>query len=198
MWREVSHFLSGVWKVLLPMLTSQSQSGRKYRLAVAISLFVVCGLPARAEVYEFVVRWGSPGGGEGQFGAVAGVAAGADGSVYVADNGFRRIHKFTSTGEFVTSWGTAGGGEGQFGALAGVAAGADSVYVADNGFRRIHKYSLRQSGGEGEGEERRNAIFECAKLGKSSFREFLGDVATLVFMLGVLGATSIVHRQRRL
>ena len=43
----------------------------------------------------FVSKWGTRGGGDGQFYGPTGVTVASDGSVYVADYGNHRIQKFS-------------------------------------------------------------------------------------------------------
>ena len=64
--------------------------------------------------YEFSLKWGTRGSGDGQFDGIKGVAVASDGSVYVADLSNHRIQKFTSEGVFVSQWGTEGTGDGKF------------------------------------------------------------------------------------
>ncbi|GAF84493.1 unnamed protein product, partial [marine sediment metagenome] len=64
--------------------------------------------------YEFVLKWGSEGSGDGQFDGISGVAVDSSGNVYVADNENHRIQKFTSDGAFLIKWGSQGSGDGQF------------------------------------------------------------------------------------
>src|SRR5262249_55717105 len=62
----------------------------------------------------FITKWGTSGGGDGQFNREAGVAVDAVGNVYVADNDNHRIQKFSSTGTFISKWGSVGSATGQF------------------------------------------------------------------------------------
>lgn len=60
------------------------------------------------------------------------ITAGADGHVYVVDNGNHRIVKFDSEGRFVAAWGEKGEGPGQFIYPTSIAADDDgNVYVTD-------------------------------------------------------------------
>ena len=66
----------------------------------------------------------------------------ADGSLYIADPGNKRIQKFTSDGGFVTKWGSYGSNDGQFNEIRGIDVASDgSVYVADGLNHRIQKFS---------------------------------------------------------
>jgi DNA-binding beta-propeller fold protein YncE len=112
-------------------------------VAFALSLGLALPTPASA-AYDVVAEWGSQGSGDGQFSRPAGIAADADGNVYVADGGEnQRIQKFSSDGTFITKWGSRGSGDGQFKLIAGIATDTDGdVYVAD-GFEntRIQKFA---------------------------------------------------------
>jgi DNA-binding beta-propeller fold protein YncE len=58
---------------------------------------------------RFLLHWGGTGTGEGQFDGVKGIAIDAQGNVYVADNGNKRIQVFDSEGKFksqMTGFGT--------------------------------------------------------------------------------------------
>lgn len=62
------------------------------------------------------VLWqtGACGAGNGQFNEPRGVAVDAEGNVYVADAGNRRIVKLDKGGKFIAAWGREGEGDGQF------------------------------------------------------------------------------------
>jgi DNA-binding beta-propeller fold protein YncE len=51
---------------------------------------------------KFIKSWGSKGSGQGQFNSVRGIAIDAQGSVYVADAGNKRIQVFDGDGNFKT------------------------------------------------------------------------------------------------
>jgi len=94
------------------------------------------GSPARA---DFVMQWGSPGTGPGQFHGDRSVGVDAWGNVYTVEDS--RIQKFDGNGNFLTQWGTAGSGDGQFSQAAGVAAdGSGNVFVIDAAAGRVQKF----------------------------------------------------------
>src|SRR5207237_7699383 len=53
---------------------------------------------------KFIKSWGSRGLGPSQFNTVHGIALDAQGNVYVADSGNRRIQVFDSDGTFKTQF----------------------------------------------------------------------------------------------
>ena len=90
-----------------------------------------------------VNSWGSGCSGPSQFEFPLGIAAGPDGSVYVADTRNHRVQKFDENGNFERQWGSEGTGESQFNsdAPSGVAVSTDNiVYVTDQYTGRIEKF----------------------------------------------------------
>jgi hypothetical protein len=82
----------------------------------------------------FITKWGSFGGGDGQFYDHKGLAVDPSGNVFVADTGNYRIQKFDATGTFLTKWGSSGNGDGQFVNPVAVAVdGSGNVYVTEEG-----------------------------------------------------------------
>jgi hypothetical protein len=57
---------------------------------------------------KFLTQWGSTGSGDGQFAGVKSVAVDAQGNVYVADAGNKRIQVFDSDGTFKSSFSNVG------------------------------------------------------------------------------------------
>lgn len=84
---------------------------------------------------------GSSGGGRGQFSTPAGLAVDAQGNLYVADSGNRRIQKFDSDLHFLGVLGAAGDTESRLNEPWAVAVdGQGNIYVADTWNHRIQKY----------------------------------------------------------
>ena len=90
---------------------------------------------------SFKGTFGAPGKGDGQFDFVrrtcrpcgAGAMAFApDGTLFVADDGNRRIQKFDPQHRFVKAWGSFGAGDGQFADPNSIATDGKSVYVYDD------------------------------------------------------------------
>jgi sugar lactone lactonase YvrE len=89
----------------------------------------------------FLAKFGSQGGGDGQFFDPEAIAVDRAGDFFVADSGNHRIEKFTDSGRFLRQWGGMGEGPGQFHTPAGLAVDADgNVYVADLNNNRIEKF----------------------------------------------------------
>ena len=89
----------------------------------------------------FVLKWGTGGFGNGQFGQPFGIGVSNTGFVYVADAAQDRIQKFTTDSIFVLKWGSTGTGPGQFDNPSDVTVDAvGNVYVLDLGNNRIQKF----------------------------------------------------------
>lgn len=116
----------------------------------------------------FLEAWGTEGNGDSQFNLVASgygfgaVAFDAEGNLYVADTGNRRIQKFNADRQFITSWGTQGANEGQFLRPLALAIDGDGrVFVADDLRADIQVFDsdgvyLATWGGRESGDERLN------------------------------------------
>jgi outer membrane protein assembly factor BamB len=107
-------------------------------------LWVANGPASQYLIYDLdgdlLETWGSAGNGTGQFdfydgsGYPGDVAFAADGGLYVADTGNRRVQQFGADRSFVRAWGSEGdgSGDGQFKGPNHIAIGPDgTVYVAD-------------------------------------------------------------------
>jgi DNA-binding beta-propeller fold protein YncE len=128
------------------------------------------GMLAVSADHVFNAVWAGYGSGDGQFEVPYGVAAGADGEVYVADYGNDRVQVFNRGGAYLRQWGSVGTGNGQFESPHGVAVADGEVYVADSGNSRIQVFSsdgtyLRQWGGQGTGNGEFYALYGLAVAG---------------------------------
>lgn len=110
---------------------------------MALVALSILAIPATAQTYGFVSKWGSAGTGNGQFNAPSGAATDSAGNVYVADTANNSIQKFNATGTFALRFGNTGAVAFRLTAPAGVA--VDSVggivYVADGNNHRIQRYN---------------------------------------------------------
>jgi hypothetical protein len=118
----------------------------KYFLAAILALLPLTMIPSISAIngstYEFVMKWGTPGTGEGQFNGLYDVAVDSNDNVYVADSLNHRIQKFNSTGGFILEWGSSGTGNGQFNYPWCLAVDSnDNVYVADSLNHRVQKFN---------------------------------------------------------
>jgi tripartite motif-containing protein 71 len=102
----------------------------------------------------FVIKWGTPGPGNGQFNYPGGIAVDSSGRVYVTDTGNNNVQKFLLSNScpagttqvvagvcFVKKWGIPGSGNGQFKNPHGIAVDPSGrLYVADLGNNRIQMF----------------------------------------------------------
>ncbi len=98
---------------------------------------------------KFLMQWGAPGSGDGQFSGFLSVGADEQGNVYVSDDQNFRIQKFDGNGKFLMKWGSHGGGDGQFGRMnnpenggpAGIAIDRQgNIFVNDPDNHRVEKF----------------------------------------------------------
>lgn len=90
----------------------------------------------------YILQWGSPGPGIGQFDTPGGLALDPSGNVYVADTNNNRIQKFAANGLFLTTWGGLGSGDGQVYRPSSIAVDASGhVFVADQMNRRVQVFT---------------------------------------------------------
>ncbi|HTO91292.1 MAG TPA: hypothetical protein VMJ70_09190 [Candidatus Sulfotelmatobacter sp.] len=114
-----------------------------HRVLVAAGAALMLAATAHAVVTPvFFFKWGSAGGGPGQFSFPTGVAIAPSGDVYVVDQLNYRVQEFNPTGGFVNQFGSPGSGDGQFLNPTGLGIdGSGNVYVADSGNNRVQKFS---------------------------------------------------------
>jgi len=96
---------------------------------------------------KFLRQWGSFATTDGQLGQPGvfwgprAIAIDAEGNLYVADTGNKRIQKFDPQGKFLGQWGGFGRTEGYFDEPVGIAIDAEgNIYVADTWNRRVQKF----------------------------------------------------------
>jgi outer membrane protein assembly factor BamB len=97
-----------------------------------------------------ILRWGSPGAGDGQFDFLAAaananahgsIAVAPDGTVYVSDSDNHRIQVFTPDGRYLDQFGSIGSEPGQFTIPFDLGVDANgNVYAVDDGLRRLTKF----------------------------------------------------------
>ncbi|MFL5886972.1 MAG: 6-bladed beta-propeller [Thermoleophilaceae bacterium] len=80
-------------------------------LGAVVLLVLLVLAPAASAQLRPELEWGSHGSGPGQFDTPIDVAAGFDGSIYVADYGNARIQKFDAFGRFLLQWSTRARGD---------------------------------------------------------------------------------------
>jgi YD repeat-containing protein len=90
----------------------------------------------------YTSAFGAAGTGNGQFSHPAGVAVDAKGTIWVVDQGNRRVEKFNAAGEFQSAFGSAGSGNGQFGRPTDIAVdAAGNLWVTDAGNSVVDKFN---------------------------------------------------------
>lgn len=88
----------------------------------------------------FLLQWGEPGSGPGQFNQATGIAIDAVGHVFVCEDQNARVQVFDTHGTYLTQWGSYGSEPGQFLSPSGIDAdAAGRVYVSD---RLTHSVSI--------------------------------------------------------
>lgn len=142
-------------------------------VVVLMSLLAACGSPDFSAAAPIASNTGQAhpsleliweiGGPPNPFDVPVGVAADAEGNIYVMDTNNSRVHKFDSQGNFLLMWGSEGSAEGQFGDILNPREGhlavdtQGNVYVIDLKNSRIQKFDskgnyLTQWGTKGYGE----------------------------------------------
>lgn len=110
------------------------------------------------ETYEFVLKWGKTGTGEGEFDIPTALTIDKTDHIYVLDSLNRRVQKFDTDGKFILEWGEWGVGDGRFFAPTGIAVDDNgNVFVSDVFYCNVQKFSsegifLKRWGGKGNGD----------------------------------------------
>ncbi len=90
----------------------------------------------------YMSAFGSVGSGDGNLQSPGDVAAGIDGSLWVADKSNNRIQHFDSSGKFLAKFGTLGSADGQFNKPTAIAIDHDgNLLVTDSNNNRVQKFS---------------------------------------------------------
>ena len=88
--------------------------------------------------YQLLKKFGTQGGGDGQFSGVRELAIGANQKLYALDQNNSRVQIFDLEGNFLGKFGSPGSANGQFSVPYGLAVGNDNrVYVADKDNHRV-------------------------------------------------------------
>jgi sugar lactone lactonase YvrE len=91
--------------------------------------------------FDFLLRFGSAGTGNGQFSDYSAAAASSGGKLYVTDTNNHRVQIFDKNGNFLGKFGAQGTGNGQFQSPQGICVAQNgNVYVADTGNYRIQVF----------------------------------------------------------
>lgn len=97
---------------------------------------------AEPEKYQFALKLGSNGSGDGEFITPHTIAFDLSGNMYVTDTKNARVQKFDSNGTFLTKWGQHGTSDGQFMELEDIEVDySDNVYVTDRDMASITKFT---------------------------------------------------------
>lgn len=91
--------------------------------------------------FNFLLQWGSPGSGNGQFTTANVIAISQSGKVVVGDQDAYRVQIFDSSGNFLFLFGGWGSGNGLFQRIASLAIDSSgSIYVSDANIQRVQKF----------------------------------------------------------
>ena len=118
------------------------------------NVYIIDGGYHRVQKFDkdgnFLLMWGSPGAGDGQFifrnppAHYGNITADKAGYVYVTDHN-NRVQKFDSNGTFLMKFGRTGYGDGEFAALYGVAVDDQgNIYTTD-----LDRYDIQKFDGGG-------------------------------------------------
>ncbi len=117
-----------------------------YGLVIVVSALALITwlvwIPSPTEpAYEYVMAWGKPGAGPGQFNDPTGIVIHGN-EVFVSDARNGRIQVFDLDGHYLRQIGEKGDGPGQLGRPMNLDIAGDELYVADYWNDRIQVYGL--------------------------------------------------------
>src|SRR5574341_404821 len=91
---------------------------------------------------KLVSKWLPEDPANDSIGSLTAMEAGVDGALYIADNLYGRIHKYSNDGKFLKAWGMPGSRNGEFLGIADVALDSDGyLYALESDNRRVQKFS---------------------------------------------------------
>ena len=112
-----------------------------WSLAFVLGTAVGAGVEAQEPPPIYVLEWGGPGTGPGQFDGARGTAIDSLGHVFVSDELNHRVQVFDAEGTFLNQWGSFGSGNGQFNRPLWLEIdNADRVYVVDHMNSRVQVF----------------------------------------------------------
>ncbi len=112
----------------------------------------------------FILEFGIPGNGPGEFDGPRGIATDANCNVYVVDSGNHRVQVFDENGNYINQFGIMGSGPGELLNPIGIAVNPNNgeIYVVDTGNHRVSVWNsafnhITDVGGFGTGNLRFNS-----------------------------------------
>ncbi|MFC2163602.1 6-bladed beta-propeller [Acidobacteriota bacterium] len=110
-------------------------------VSLLLTFSLVLSVSGFGQEYEFVLKWGSMGTGDGQFHYPFDIAVSSENFVYVTDEWNNRVQMFNSNGNYLLEWGSKGWEDGEFYSPTGIDVdSSDNVYVLDYANNRVQKF----------------------------------------------------------
>jgi YD repeat-containing protein len=143
----VSKTASGGYEVAYrtkPEVSVFNSAGRIEEAQLGVNNLIASGeaSPPPSNTPTYTSSFGTAGTGNGQFAHPAGIAVGANGTIWVVDENHYRVQKFNEAGEYQSSFGSQGSGNGQFARPTDIAVDAKgNLWVTDAGNSRVEKFN---------------------------------------------------------